>query len=137
MTPTETHQLQLIPHQQTSRGECEVDTTHHDTEDAVRGGDDRVARPARLGGEELGRDGVEDAVHDVARERVAAVPAEERVGRARGRAREEEHPGDDCVESVAARGQVQVPVSMLGVRKQIRRRGDALVDIARVPLRPR
>ena len=94
MTPTETRQLQLIPHQQRSRGGCERANTHHDTEDAVRGGDDRVARPARLGGEELGRDGVEDAVHDVAREREAAVPAEERVRRPRGGAREEEHARD-------------------------------------------
>ena len=88
--------------------------THHDAKDAIRGRDQRVARPSVLRRENLGRKRIERAVHDVVRERVAAVPAEERVGRARGRAREEEHPGDDCVESVAARGQVQVPVSMLG-----------------------
>ena len=55
--------------------------THHDAKDPIRRAHDRVSRPAILGRKELRRDGVENAVHDVARKRVPAVPAEERVGR--------------------------------------------------------
>ena len=124
MTPTETHQLQFIAPQQRSGG-CERANTHHDTEDAVRGGDDRVARPAVLCEEEFRRDGIEHAVHDVASECVATVPAQQGVRRARGCAREEEDAGDDW------RGwkQVRIPNRAEGG-------GDVRVESARVPLRP-
>ena len=69
--------------------------THHDTEDAVGGRDDSVTRTPILRGEELRRDGVKDAVHDVARERERAIPPEERVRCPRCRACEEEDASDD------------------------------------------
>lgn len=69
---------------------------HHDSEDAIRSGDERIARSPVFGGEDLGRDGVQHAVHDVVRERVAAIPAKEGVGRACGRAGEQEHAGQRC-----------------------------------------
>ena len=69
--------------------------THHDAEDAVGGRDDSVARTPILRGEELRRDGVKDAVHDVARERERAIPTEERVRRPRCCAGEEENASND------------------------------------------
>lgn len=72
------------------------DRTHEEVEDAVAQLDDRVARPAVLRGEQLGGDGEEHAPHDVVRQAVAAVPAEQRVGRARGRAREQERASENC-----------------------------------------
>lgn len=70
--------------------------TYEEVEESVTELDYSVARAAVLGGEQLGRDGEEDAPHDVVREAVAAVPAEQRVGRARGRACEEKRPCEDC-----------------------------------------
>ena len=69
--------------------------TDHDTEDAVGGRDDSVDRTPVFCGEELRRDGVKDAVHDVARERERAIPPEERVRCPRCRACEEEDASDD------------------------------------------
>lgn len=74
--------------------------THHDAKHAVRNRHDRVPRPAVLGRKELGRDGIQHAVHDVARERVAAVPAEQRVGRPRGSGAEEEDASEDWSDAV-------------------------------------
>ena len=71
-------------------------STHHDTEDAVGGRDDSVARTPVLRGEELRRDGVEDAVHDVARERECAIPAEKCVRRSCCGACKEEDTSDNC-----------------------------------------
>lgn len=51
---------------------------HHDTENTVGAGDDRVACPPPARGEELWRDSIEHAIHDVRREGEGAVPAEQR-----------------------------------------------------------
>ena len=84
-------------------------------EDAGGGRSERIARPTVLRGEDLGRYGVQDAVHDlrahaarfsaptpaqsgaatyVTDECVAAVPAQQRVGAAGRGAGVEEHPGE-------------------------------------------
>ena len=69
--------------------------TRHDYENALCGG--RVARPTVLGREQLGRDRVEHAVHDVIRERVAAASSTQgaRSTSVRSPAHEEEHACDD------------------------------------------
>ena len=77
--------------------------TDHDTEDAVGGRDDSVARATVLRGEELWRDGVKDAVHDVARECERAIPAEERVRRSCRRACKEEDTSNDCEDGANCR----------------------------------
>lgn len=69
-----------------------VESTHHDSENAVRSGNERIARSAVFGGEELGAERVEHAVHDVRGERVRAIEPEQRVGGARGRRGEDEDP---------------------------------------------
>ena len=65
--------------------------THYDAEDDAGGQNDGVPRTPVFCGEDLGRDSVEHTVHDVVRERVAAVPAQEGVGRPSGRAREQKY----------------------------------------------
>ena len=52
-----------------------AEDTYHNTENTVSGCNQGIARATILRGEELGRDGVEDAVHDVVDEGVATVPA--------------------------------------------------------------
>jgi len=64
---------------------------------ARRGRREAVAGAAVLGGEDLGGDGVQDTVHDVAEEHVSAVPPEQRVRRARRRRREEERAGEPWI----------------------------------------
>ena len=77
--------------------------TDHDTEDAVGGCDDSVARTPILRGEELRRDGVKDAVHDVARECERAIPAEKCVRRSCCGACKEEDTSDDCEDGANCR----------------------------------
>lgn len=70
-------------------------TYRHDAEDPIRRRRQRVARPAVLGREDLGRVRVQDRVHDVAGEAEGAVPAEER-GRVESRGGGvEEDAGED------------------------------------------
>ena len=66
--------------------------TNHDPKDPISSRHQRVSRPPILCREQLGSDGVEDAVHDVACEAVGAVPAQESVGRAGGGGDEDEDP---------------------------------------------
>ena len=56
-----------------------AEDTYHDTEDTVGGCDQGIACAPILRREELRRDGVKDAVHDVVDEGVATVPAKEYV----------------------------------------------------------
>jgi len=65
----------------------------HYSEDAVPSCSQSVSRPTIFGGEQLGRNGVEDAIHHVAHKTIPAVPSQERVRRARRRAREQEDTG--------------------------------------------
>ena len=67
----------------------------HDSENSVCRGDDGVTGTAVLGGEEFGGDSVEYTVHDVECEAVAAVPAQQGVGRTGGGAGKEEDTGKD------------------------------------------
>ena len=71
----------------------------HDSENSVCDSDDGVTGTTVLGGEELGGEGVEDAVHDVVCETVVAVPAQHGVGRTGGGAGEEEDAGKDWEKS--------------------------------------
>lgn len=53
----------------------------HDSENSVCGGDDGITGTTVLGGEELGGDSVGYTTHGVGCETVAAVPAQQGVGR--------------------------------------------------------
>ena len=65
----------------------------HDSKNSVCSSGDGVASPTVLGGEQLGGDGVQYAVHDAGCEAVAAVPAQQGVGRTCGGAGKEEDSG--------------------------------------------
>ena len=66
-----------------------------DLPNAIAELDDSVARPAVLCGKQFWSDGKENTPHDVVRQAVPTVPAEERVRGACCCAREEEGPSKD------------------------------------------
>lgn len=64
---------------------------YHDPENAIRSRDERVTRPSILRGKQFGGDGVQNPVHDVARETISAIPPKERIGRPGRRGDEDEY----------------------------------------------
>lgn len=67
----------------------------HDSENSVCGGDDGITGTTVLGGEELGGDSVGYTTHGVGCETVAAVPAQQGIGRTCNGIAKEEDTGQD------------------------------------------
>lgn len=63
----------------------------HDTKYTVRRRHDSVSCASVFGREELGRDGIQNAIHDIASKSITTIPAEERIRVSSGCTREQEY----------------------------------------------
>jgi hypothetical protein len=72
--------------------------TDHDTKHAVRHRHKRIPRSSLRRGEQFGGDRVKNAIHDVARKRVSAVPSEQGGGVPSSRGGEQEDTSQYCGE---------------------------------------
>jgi len=70
--------------------------TYHDPKNAIGTSHECIACASVLRGEHFGRERIQHAVHDVAREGVAAIPPQESVRRTCSDRCEDEHSGEDC-----------------------------------------